>query len=129
MYIDLIHYESEMLLDKMAGVMLKLRGRPKILCDSAEPRTIEELRKRHVNARAAKKGPDSVRQRIMFIKQHKLYVTSRSVELIDEWQRYCWSDDKDGRITDKPIDRYKHCSDAASYAISTAMRQKVTLLQ
>jgi phage terminase large subunit len=128
MYVDCLVHQSELTLDEMAEKMKTIRGNPKILCDSAEPRTIEELRRRGVNARAAKKGPDSVRQRIMFIKQHNLHVTSSSIETIDEFRRYKWDEDKDGRIQDKPINMYKHSSDAISYAISRALQQTVTLI-
>lgn len=129
MYIDCLFHESELLLDELAtNIKGTLNGFSKVLCDSAEPRTIEELRRRGVNARAAKKGPDSVRQRIMFIKQHKIHVTSRSVKLIDEWKRFKWDEDKDGNITDKPINAYKHSSDAVSYAISTALTPTLKFL-
>jgi phage terminase large subunit len=128
MYIDLLVHSPELLLDELADKMRTLRRSPKILCDSAEPRTIEELKRRGIKAKGAKKGADSVRQRIMFIKQHKIHVTSTSVELIDEWKKFKWDEDKDGHITDKPINLYKHCSDAVSYAISVAMQQTVTLL-
>ena len=125
MYIDLLEHQSELLLDELADRMPKGK---KIMCDSAEPRTIEELKRRGVNARPAKKGPDSVRQRIMYIKQHHLYVTSRSTELISEWKKFKWDEDKDGHITDKPINMYKHSSDAVSYAVSIAMTSGIRIL-
>ena len=128
MYIDCHIHESELGLDEMADKMKSMRGSPVIYCDSAEPRTIEELKRRGVRAKAAKKGPDSVRQRIMFIKQHHIYVTSTSVDSIEEWKRFKWDEDKDGRITDKPINLHKHTSDAVSYAISRAMTKTVKLL-
>ena len=128
MYVDVHVHESHLGLDEMAAKMNSMRGAPVIYCDGAEPRTIEELRRRGVRARAAKKGPDSVRQRIMFIKQHHIHITSSSVASIEEWKRYKWDEDKDGRITDKPINLHKHTSDAVSYAISRAMSTGITLL-
>lgn len=122
MYIDLLLYQNKLLVDELANKINSINGNPRIMCDSAEPRTIEEMRKRGVNARAAKKGADSVRQRIMFIKQHNIYVTSNSLELLSEWKKFSWDKEKDGRLKDVPINKYKHSSDAVSYAISNAMR-------
>lgn len=130
MYVNTLIHQSEMGVDEIAEFIKKnVHGQPKIMCDSAEPRTIEELKKRGIRARGAKKGADSVRQRIMFIKQHHLKVTSRSVETIKEFQRYKWDEDKDGNMRDKPIDMYKHSSDAVSYAISTAMNPTLKFLK
>ena len=126
-YIDLLVHEEKLLLNDMADAIRSHSPR-RVLCDSAEPRTIEELKRRGINARPAKKGPDSVRQRITFIKQHKIHVTKRSVELIEEWKRFKWDTDGDGNIIDKPINKFKHCSDAVSYAISTAMGGRLKLI-
>jgi len=130
-YINQLLYKSEMLIDELADNIKSLihGNHPRIMCDSAEPRTIEEMRRRGLNAKPAKKGPDSVRRAILFIKQHQIHLTSSSTEIIEEWHRYKWDEDKDGRATDKPINLYKHGSDAVSYAISNALNKTVTLLQ
>ena len=128
MFIDCHVHESKLLLDEMAEKFNAIRGRPVIMCDGAEPRTIEELKRRGVRAKAAKKGADSVFRRIIFIKQHNIHITSSSVASIEEFKRFKWDEDKDGRITDKPINLYKHTSDSISYAISRAMNKTMTLL-
>ena len=128
-YIDCLIHERQLLIHEMAKQIKEFTTRnDTVWCDAAEPRTIEELRRRGVNARPAKKGRDSVRQAITFIKQHTLHLTAASVETKKEWQQFKWSEDREGRLIDKPIDFAKHSSDAVSYAINRALGSKIRLL-
>jgi phage terminase large subunit len=126
-FVDCLFYRSELLLDELSALTKEHIGAAPVYCDSSEPRTIEELKKRGVRARKAKKGPDSIRQGLTFMKQHKIYVTERSVDTIEEWQKYKWQE-KDNVIIDKPIDDFNHCADACRYALTKALSAGVTLL-
>ena len=128
MYIESIIHEREMTLDAMAIMLLKECGHSKVYCDSAEPRSIYELKKRGVNAKSAKKGRDSIRQGLTFMRQHKIHVHEEAVDCIDEFRKYKWQENSDGVILDKPIDQFDHCADACRYAISSALGSKIKLI-
>lgn len=55
-----------------------------IYCDSAEPKSIEELKREGYNARPALKGPDSVIAGIRKLQEYKINVTKDSTNLIKE---------------------------------------------
>ena len=86
-----------------------------IVADSAEPKSIEEIRRLGYNIVPAKKGPDSVRNGIDILKRYKLKVTKESVNLIKEFRSYTWATNKDGSKTGIPIDAFNHCCDAIRY--------------
>ena len=63
------------------------------------------------------KGAGSVIAGINKMLELDIVVTSRSVNLINELDNYCWSKDKDGRLINEPIDKYNHLIDAARYFV------------
>jgi len=86
-----------------------------IIADSAEPKSIEEIRRMGFNIKPAQKGPDSVLNGIDILKRHKLHVTKQSVNIIKEINNYKWVTDKDGNKLNKPVDMFNHSLDAARY--------------
>ena len=88
-----------------------------IFADSAEPKSIDEIRMYGYNVKPAKKGADSVAAGISRLKSKKIYITKRSVDAIRELRNYSWQSDKDGRSTNKPIGIFNHSIDAMRYAI------------
>lgn len=96
-----------------------------IIADSAEPKSIEEIRRMGFNIKPALKGPDSVNNGIDILKRFKLNVTKESTNLIQEFRRYKWIVDKDGNKLNKPIDAYNHALDAIRYvALNNLKEQK-----
>lgn len=83
-------------------------------CDSARPDLIMQLKKRGFRVTEAKKD---VFAGINFVKSKKLFITSRSVNLINELQTYSWREDKNGNSLDEPIKQNDDCMDAMRYAI------------
>ena len=90
-------------------------GRTEIVCDSAEPKSIEELRRQGFNVHPAMKGPDSIKIGIDILKRYDIMVTKRSTNLIKELRSYLWETDRDGKLTGKPIDHNNHAIDALRY--------------
>jgi phage terminase large subunit len=90
-------------------------GRSEIICDSAEPKSIEELRRQGFNVHPAMKGPDSIKIGIDILKRYEIMVTKRSTNLIKELRSYLWETDRDGKLTGKPIDHNNHAIDALRY--------------
>lgn len=89
----------------------------RIVCDSAEPKSIEELRRMGVNAYPVKKFQDSIRAGIDIMRTKKIHVHSQSTNLIKEFRNYKWIQDKNGNILNKPVDLYNHAIDASRYAL------------
>jgi len=92
--------------------------RNEMIADSADPKTIEELRRRGCNVRPCVKGPDSIRSGIDLMQTLKLHVTKRSTNIIKEFRGYVWAKDRAGDTTKKPIDNFNHAMDAIRYVIS-----------
>jgi len=90
----------------------------RIVADSAEPKSIEELKRKGWHVVGAEKGKDSVNQGIDAIKRYNLYIVAESKNLIEEFSSYQWKEDKDGNSTNKPIDAYNHGIDAGRYALT-----------
>ena len=67
------------------------------------------------------KGKDSILYGLNLINQNKIYVTSRSKNLINELRNYIWMVDKTGVKMNKPIDSYNHAIDAMRYAIMSQL--------
>lgn len=103
--------------------LLKEKGiRPaydELFADSAEPKSIEDLRRAGYNIKPCMKGEDSIRRGIDYMKQHSIHITQRSVNLIKEFRNYSWVMDKEGKATNKPSDLFNHAIDAARYAVMT----------
>jgi len=93
--------------------------REKIVADSAEPKSIEEIKRNGCHVIPAEKGKDSINQGIDAIKRYKCYIHSGSKNLIEEFSSYTWDKDRDGNPTNKPIDKFNHGIDAGRYALSS----------
>lgn len=87
----------------------------KIIADSAEPKSIEELYGAGWNVHPAPKGPDSIKAGIDIVKRYPMNITKRSIGLIRESKMYKWAQDKDGKELNKPVDRDNHSWDGIRY--------------
>ena len=86
-----------------------------IYADSAEPKSIEEIRRTGVNILPVTKGADSIIYGIQTMQTQEYLITSKSKNVINEFQKYIWSKDKNGDTNNKPIDNYNHAIDAIRY--------------
>ena len=94
-----------------------------ITADSAEPKSIEQLRGLGLHRiKASKKGKDSINAGIQFIQDFKIYIHPRCVNFITEISNYSWDKDKFGKAINKPIDEFNHLMDAMRYALEDYMR-------
>ena len=89
-----------------------------VICDSAEPKSIDEIHSHGFNTHGARKGRDSVKNGIQFLHSRPLLVTARSVNLIRELRNYKWKEDKNGKQLNEPVDNFNHAIDAMRYAIT-----------
>ena len=121
LYCDELIYERGMTNDMIARRMAQLgvrRGVDLVIADSAEPKSIQEIAGYGFAIVPARKGPDSVRSRIQKVNQYRQHWTKRSVNGIKEQRNYRYLEDKDGRITNIPVDCYNHLMDARGYAVA-----------
>ena len=81
-----------------------------IVADSAEPKSIEDLRRAGFNIEGANKGPDSIRNSIDTLKQFKINITRTSVNAIKEFRSYKWIEG-----TNTPVDFNNHIIDSFRY--------------
>lgn len=104
----------------MLANMLKYKGYAKevIRCDSAEPKSIDELKYFGIQrAIAAVKGKNSIKQGIGRLRDYKLIVHSSCENTIIELNNYSWKKDKQTeKILNEPIEEYNHLMDALRYA-------------
>src|SRR5699024_5012319 len=94
-----------------------------ITCDSAEPRSVQDLKRNGIKALPAKKGPGSIEHGIKWIQGHKIVVDNSCVETIKELSTYKYKEDKDGNVIAKPVDANNHLLDALRYALESEMIQ------
>ena len=93
-------------------------AKEKITADSAEPKSIEELRRLGLRRiKAAGKGKDSVMNGIQKIQDYHIIVHPRCVNFLTEISCYAWEQDKNGTAINRPIDDYNHLMDAMRYAM------------
>lgn len=93
-------------------------GSDEIVADSADPKSIEELRRAGFNIRGALKGADSIINGIDMMKRYKFNITSSSIELIKEWRTYSWKKDlANNKWINVPVDINNHAIDAIRYCM------------
>jgi phage terminase large subunit len=100
----------------------------KIIADSAEPKSIEELKRKGWRIEGAEKGKDSINQGIDAIKRYNVYIEASSKNLIEEFSSYTWDKDRNGNPTNKPIDTHNHLIDAFRYALTNKILKRAKTL-
>ncbi len=88
-----------------------------ITADSAEPKSIDELRNLGLYIHGAKKGRDSINNGIQWIQDLEIIVHPRCVNFLTEIGNYMWKSDKFGKKLNEPIDDFNHLMDAMRYAL------------
>ena len=114
---DELLYRKGMLNRDISLFLTENRVLENIYADSAEPKSIRELRAYGHKVSGVTKGRDSIVYGINLINQNEIYVTSRSKNLIKELQGYVWAKDKEGNNIQKPTGAHPDCIDAARYAL------------
>ena len=116
-------YETGLTNDVLAERVKEMIGDERIICDSAEPKSIQELNNHGVSAVGAKKGKDSVNFGIDWLKQQTIIVDKTCINLINELQQYHWKKDAGGNSLKIPVDKNNHLIDGGlRYAYEDDMR-------
>jgi phage terminase large subunit len=107
--------------DQIADKVKAIIGSEYITCDSAEPKSIKELRSMGVNALSAKKGKGSVNFGIDWLKRQTIIISPHCINFKRELELYQYDTDKNGIIINRPIDKNNHLLDALRYALEEIM--------
>ena len=106
--------------DEIAEIIKQLGfAKSTIIADSAEQKSIEELRRKNIYAiKPSTKGPDSIIHGIQRVQQYNLIVHPSCTETIIELENYSWEKDKKtGEYINKPQDLFNHYLDALRYSL------------
>jgi phage terminase large subunit len=108
---------------------LGLNLKEDFIADSSQPQAIEEMRRTGINCKPVIKN--TILHGIDLIKRHNFFVTKRSVNMMDELNRYVWKQDKNLRNLDEPVDDFNHTIDPVRYVLEmkiTNQKRKLVIL-
>ena len=91
--------------------------------DSAEPKSIDELKGYGMRIKGAVKGKDSVMNGIQWIQDFEIIIHPRCVNFLTEISNYTWAVDKFGQKMNVPIDDFNHLMDAMRYGLEQYIRK------
>lgn len=94
-------------------------AKERITGDSAEPKSIDELRGFGLRIHGAVKGKDSINSGIQWIQDFEIIIHPRCVNFITEISNYTWAADKFGKKLNEPIDDFNHLMDAMRYGLES----------
>lgn len=126
---DIYYYNGGYILDqllhgneisnKQVAEVIKAQTYPSVLTvgDSAEPKSIAEIKGYGVNIVGAEKGADSVLFRIKTVSTLRISVTRRSKELWESYENYAWAETKDGVSLGVPNHYMSDPMDSSGYGL------------
>lgn len=111
-------YQEGMSNKKIADTINEMGYRKeRITADSAEPKSIDELKGYGLRVKGAEKGKDSISNGIQWIQDLEIIIHPRCVNFLTEISNYTWDKDKFNNKLNKPIDDFNHLMDAMRYAL------------
>lgn len=116
--LDEITYQKG-LSNKQIADILSNQKQALVVADSAEPKSIDEIRSYGVNIIGAQKGQGSVAQGIQWVQDKRISVTKRSTNVLKEQRNYLWKKDKDGKDLPYPEEIFNHAMDAIRYGMES----------
>lgn len=90
----------------------------RVICDSAEPKSINDLRNMMIDAKACYKSPGCVNYRVKWLQHHKIVIDpQRTPNAHREFTLYSYPVDKNGNLESRLLDEDNHSIDALAYAL------------
>jgi len=123
-YIEQVFYKSKMDTPEMARIMIKEEIK-KTYTDHNSPIQVHQLKNLGVRTKKAKKGQDSIRSGVGYLRQHKIHILKSSIETIKDFEGYKYKLDENNEPTDKILEENDHAVDAVRYALSYALRSNI----
>lgn len=114
---DEIVYQTKLLNFQIAAILNGRKEKALVVGDSAEPKSIDELKLAGVLIIPAVKGADSIKKGIDIVQSKRISITRHSIKTIEEYENYSWMEDKEGNGLNEPKPGYDHSMDGIRYAI------------
>lgn len=117
--LDEVTFQKGLSNKQIADIINNQEQKALVVADSAEPKSIDEIRGYGVTIIGAEKGKDSIVHGIQYVQSQRISVTKRSLNILKEYRNFLWMSDKDGRIINTPEGGFDHTMDALRYAFTT----------
>jgi phage terminase large subunit len=121
LWVDEHIYMTGLTNPEIAAKMSHLNRNDLVVADSAEEKSIAELRNMGLWVIPCTKGKDSIINGLDILNRYQLHFTRRSKGIIEEAKKYKWATDRDGNPANTPIDKFNHAIDAIRYAASAKL--------
>ena len=118
-------YENKLSNEQSAQMILrKGYNDVRVICDSAEPKSVADFRAMRIPAFEAIKGPGSVEYGMKFLQRRTIVIDrKRTPHAYDEFVGYEYERNKDGDIISGYPDANNHLIDATRYALEPVSRR------
>jgi len=121
--LDEITYQKGLSNKQLADILIN-QDKALVVADSAEPKSIAEIRSYGVNITGAVKKGEKIGIKLSYnkwaigiVQEQRISLTKRSINTIKEYNNYMFDEDKDGKILNEPLDLWNHSMDAIKYGI------------
>ena len=111
-------YKQHMRDEEILEACRRVVGKNYLMCDSADPRTIDYLALNGINAVPVKKGEDSIMRGIRWLQGCEIVIDIKCQNFINEISQLCFEEDKYGNVIDRPASGNDHlANDCLRYAL------------
>lgn len=115
-------YETDLTNPELALQLKPKLSGDRLACDSAEPKSIRELKDNGVAAYPVIKGKDSVLFGIQWLQQQTIIIDKKCINHQNEYSQYHWKEDAGGNALPIPVDKNNHLIDETRYAYEQDMK-------
>lgn len=117
--LDEITYQKGLSNKQISDILKNKEKQALVIADSAEPKSIDEIKSYGINIMPCVKGRDSIVQGIQYVQDQRISITKRSLNIIKEYRNYLWKRDKDDKIINVPEGGFDHTMDAIRYGLDS----------
>jgi len=122
--LDEVTFQKGLSNKQLADILRNKEPKALVIADSAEPKSIDEIKSYGVNILPCVKGRDSIVQGIQYVQDQRISITKRSLNIINEYKKYLWQTDKQGRVINVPEGGFDHSLDAVRYGLDNFKERK-----
>lgn len=122
--LDEIIYRTGLLNPEISKLIKNNNIKCEIIADSAEPKSIAELKRYGHRVIGAKKGKDSINFGISILQEYDILITRRSNNIKNEFNKYSWKKDREGNHLNIPEDLNNHAIDGIRYLAMAKLTKK-----
>ena len=103
-------------------IRLGIPKRAPIIADSAQPKDIEDMKRKGWNFIPCQK--ESVKSSVKYLKQYEVHVVESSTDIWEEYENYAYALDQFKNPTEEPIDAFNHAIDSIRYSLDRLRKSK-----